>query len=149
MCLPVCDLPPSSLSVLVVDSLSCSVFHGQPCLPPASLSLGLSAFQFTSSCSLEFNLTALWQTQIYDLRKETTVNPWPASPSLPLNSSTCPSSRPLRFPHAPPLSPFTGSAVADNSSHSSNHNQCKASLEVFIVVDVVKVLMGHLKSGYK
>lgn len=37
--------------------------------------------------------------------------------------------------------------MANNSSHSSNHDQCKATLKVFSVVNVVKALMGGLKSG--
>lgn len=41
------------------------------------LSVGLSAFQFTSSCS-QFNLTALWQSQIYDLRNEARLSQYMA-----------------------------------------------------------------------
>lgn len=43
--------------------------------------------------------------------------------------------------------PSLRSLLVNSSSHPGYHNRHKASLEVFIVVNVVKVLMGGIKSG--
>lgn len=98
----------------------------------------------------EFNLTASRQIRIYDLRNEARLSPCvahcapvapkqPGQPFFPL--------QPLQLPCPPLLSPSVESQLADNSSHSSNHNQCKATLKLFSVVNAVKALMGGLKSG--
>lgn len=98
----------------------------------------------------EFNLTALWQIQIYDLRKrQDRGRAWPALPPLPSNIHAGPSFSVHSAPGALALIaiPSLRSLLVNGSSHSGYHNRRKASLEVFIVVNVVKVLMGGIKSG--
>lgn len=94
----------------------------------------------------EFNLTALRQIQIYDLRNEATASPCVAH-CAPITAPPAHPLQPLQLPCPPLLSPSAGSQVANNSSHSSNHNQCKATLKVFSVVNAVRALIGGLKSG--
>lgn len=91
-----CDLPPSYL--FISDSLSLVVLYEQPPLPPVSCSVCLSIHLQLLS---EFNLTALWQIQIYDLRNEARLNPRmgrraPIPPKQPNHP----------FPHSPCSSPF-------------------------------------------
>lgn len=135
----------TSSHLFVSDSLSVFVLYEQPLLSPVSLSVSPSAFQFTSSCSL----SSTWQPccksrfMTWEMRQDW-AHARPTLPPLPLNS---PPLQPLQL-HSPPiLSPSLRAQVANNSSHSSNHNQCKATLKVFSVVNVVKALMGGLKSG--
>ena len=139
----------TSLISLCLESLSHFVLREQPffcsrqsLIRSVSLSVHLQLLS-------EFNLTALRQIWIYDLRNEARLSPClahcapvapkqPGQPFFPL--------QPLQLPPTP-LSPALGSQLANNSSHSSNHNQCKATLKLFSVVNAVKALMGGLKSG--
>lgn len=96
---------------------------------------------------LEFNLTALRQIQIYGWEKRQDLNR--AWPPLPSNSRARPSFTVHTPSGVPALITISSlwSFLVNSSSHSSNHNQCKACLKVFTVVNVVNVLMGGIKSG--
>lgn len=152
-----------SISVIYLPHISLSQ------TPRLSLSfmdepLSVCPLPFSSPpAALWVQLTAMWQIQTYDLRNGGSLNLYVAQcAAIPLKesklhfchipcctlSSLCPS-QPLQLPFPQLLSPSPGSQLANNSSQSRNHNQCKATLKGVSVGNVAKVLMGGLKSGGK
>lgn len=109
------------------------------------VSAGVAAFHFASS----YSLSSTWQPcgksgfMTWEMRQDW-AHAWPTLPPLPVNIKSSPSLKAFAAPAAPLLSPSPRSPVANNSSYSSNHNRCKATLKVFSVVNVVKAQMGGL-----
>lgn len=123
----------------------------------------VSLSSINNSQTFSIQPTPLWQVPMYDLRNEvrrkpcmaqSAAIPW-GSPRRPsLTALTAPSSSPftpqqlvLSPPHL--LSPPLGSQLANDSSHSGNQNQCKATLKGFSLGNVVKLLISGPKSGGK